>query len=70
MIDLFQLKGRKISVLLDELKVSGRRESYVGRVIDVDDKFLMLNCQLDVEFHIDQLIVRRDMILSIWVFKE
>lgn len=63
------LKGEKVSILLNNPKPNKiEYESYVGRVVAiVDDDFLFIDMQGNDR--IKALIVRKELILSIWIYK-
>ena len=66
-----RLKERKISVLIKNPLPdgSGRNESYVGILIGEKDGFLILD-MLKHNDKLDTVIIRLEMILSVWVYKE
>ena len=63
---------RKISILVDnplpQHKGCGK-ESYTGYPLSADDGFLWLDTSGN-NSRIDAIIIKTDMILSIWIYKE
>ncbi len=65
------LKHRKISLLINNplpLKMGGGKESYVGILEEVVGDFLLLHTPNNKR--ISLLVVRKKMVLSIWVYKD
>ena len=60
--------GWQISILIDNLKPnSGVKESYVGKIISTTENFVLLETIFNTK--IQAIFVRKDMVLSIWVYR-
>ena len=64
-----ELKGEKISILVDNPLPdgSGCKESYVGKIEEEIEDFIFLSTPRNTK--ISLLIIRKRMILSIWIYK-
>jgi len=63
------LRGKKVSILIDGFN---KRESYIGVIKEVDDDFLILDMNLgdNPAYTIERVIVKKSVILSVWIYKE
>lgn len=63
------LIGQKVSLLIDHFKPNSRiKESYIGVVNDItDDGFVILDTEGNNR--LTHILVRKDQIISIWVYK-
>lgn len=66
-----KLLGEKISVLIDNLAPSGKRESYVGELKEVGDDFicLILSQDYDQKNPVKAVFIKTSIILSIWLYQ-
>jgi hypothetical protein len=64
------LLNRKVSVLI--AGKSDKKETYVGVVSDVYEDFVELRCKCEESstFPLSSIIIRKDLILSIWIYRE
>jgi len=65
------LIGKKLSILIDTCKPNScTKESYVGILMGEKDGFLVFNVNLNGKNRIEELRVKMNFILSIWVYSE
>lgn len=65
-----KLIGMKISILVDNLTPSGKRESYVGEIKESGKNYICLILdQNSWNPPISAIYIKHDIILSIWVYK-
>jgi len=63
-----KLKGRWVSIVIDG---PDERESYVGRLVDVKPTVICLDFSERYDNpNIEKIWVRREIILSVWLYKE
>jgi len=60
--------NRRLSVLITGKQ--GRKETYNGILIDVNDNFLVLETLPSESFEIEKFFIRLDIIESVWLYKE
>jgi len=61
------LVGKFVSVLITGK--GGKKETYLGRVEQVEGGYLFIRSIEDPSFHIEAFIIRCDVVESIWVLK-
>jgi hypothetical protein len=66
-IDL--LKGEVVSVLLDLNKNHLLKESYNGTLTETGEDYIILETN-NPNFHIKTLIIKKNLILSVWIYSE
>lgn len=66
------LVGKKVSVLIDHARAPDGvfKESYVGVIVGEKDKFLVVQLDVFWDGKLEQIWIRKDQILSIWVYKD
>ena len=65
------LIGSKVSILLDIKKPDKiLNESYVGKVDEVGEDWVMLGVNLDGGFKLEKVIIDSRLIISIWIYNE
>ena len=66
-----KLLGQKVSVLIDNLAPSGRRESYVGELKESGEDYICLVLSQDYEKSSPVMAVylKHKLILSIWLYQ-
>jgi len=65
---LNELKDTKVSILLDLNKCSLFKESYSGIIKEIGDDYIILDTN-NSNFFIKSLLLRKDLIVSIWKLK-
>lgn len=66
-----KLMGIKISVLIDNVAPSGKRESYVGELKESGKDFICLILSQDYKqkHPIRAVFIKHSLILSVWVYE-
>jgi len=67
-MDFKNLMGKMLSILITGK--GNKKESYMGILVDVDDKYISLKTLPNDEFEIENFIIRLDLIESVWIYKE
>lgn len=62
-------KDKKVSILLDVHRNEFLKESYSGTLKEIGDDYIVLVTN-NPNFHIAELLLRKDVILSIWLYNE
>jgi len=67
--DFSKLKGKKVSILLEGLK--NKKEAYVGHITSFKENFVTLKLLQNqtLDYPVDQIIIRADIIESVWIYK-
>ncbi len=66
------MKNKKVSVMMNGLKDTSVKESYVGIVKKIKGKafFLDTNLNCSAAYHLDGLWIDSGIVLSVWIYKE
>lgn len=66
-----QTEGKRVSILVNNPlpeRVGEGYESYVGKIGDFNDEFVML--ETPTNSRLEGIVLRYSMILSIWIYKD
>jgi small nuclear ribonucleoprotein (snRNP)-like protein len=65
---LSRLVGRKVSVMI--IGKDGNRETYKGVLKGIEDGYLILDTSSSEGYLLDEVLVKQEEVLSVWVYRE
>ncbi len=67
-----ELDEERVSIMINSNKpYSNTKETYIGYISDVTNDFITLDVDFEVTgYPIKKIIIRKNMILSVWVYKD